>query len=449
VYTGCSFIYRNCRCLLLIFVLTVTARPVTASEQADPVAATKILNVDQLITWVRERNPGLEQLRAAVEEAAARVVPAGSLDDPRLSYSLAPATIDGFRRANGTSGGFNQRIELSQAIPWPGTLNLREEEARSRSRAAEYRLADQHLQIIAAIKAAYAEWYYVHRALDINESNQTLLIELRNIAETRYTAGRAGQQDVLQTEVRHASLEEQHLALERQRRSIQAQLNALLNRPAAETLPPPGTVPAPGMPPVYEQLQARALSAHPELMRLQAELRAGEARIDLAEKRFFPNFKIMAGYNSLWDQGDKRWTIGAAVNIPFDRKKYNAELRAARSKAMQLRWRLADRRNRLLADMEQARAQVGESVRVIQLYRDRLVPLAGESLDAAVAEYRAGQKDFLNVITAEDKKLATELGLERARADYLRRLAELERWTGDILKPVSPSFKNTEDPAHE
>jgi outer membrane protein TolC len=81
-------------------------------------------------------------------------------------------------------------------------------------------------------------------------------------------------------------------------------------------------------------------------------------------------------------------------------------------------------------------AEVLDSIDVINFYSNRLVPLADENLAAAEADYRAGAGDFLTVITAEERKLTTELRLQRAYANYLRRLAELERWTGGSL-PIS------------
>ena len=69
-------------------------------------------------------------------------------------------------------------------------------------------------------------------------------------------------------------------------------------------------------------------------------------------------------------------------------------------------------------------------VRAIQVYEEQLLPLASEYLEASLADYRSGSGAFLNVVTAEQGNLNTELALERARADYFRRLAELELWTG-------------------
>lgn len=417
----------------LLTVLTLFWHSTIVAEISDPVVGVESLSEKQLVEWVLERNPGLEELQAAVKEAASRILPASSLDDPQLSYAFAPETINGFRRADGTTRGFNQRIELTQSIPWPGTLDLREEQARSEVTAADQMLSDRRLQIIAAIKTGFAEWYYVHRALEINQENQELLLELRHVAEAQYAAGRASQQDALQADVEHAILQSQALPLERERRSIQAQLNALISRAPHETLPPPGNLPPPSTLPASEDLQHIALSFHPVLKRIEANLNANEAAIGLAEKKYYPDFKLLAGYNSLWDENDKRLLFGASINLPLDRDKRDAALGAAKAAKMKTRWRLIDRRNQLLADQERSYAEVLESIDTINLYSNRLVPLAGENLSAAEADYRAGAGDFLNVITAEKQKLTTELRLQRAYANYLRRLAELERWTGGSL----------------
>src|SRR5690606_18656588 len=116
---------------------------------------------------------------------------------------------------------------------------------------------------------------------------------------------------------------------------------------------------------------------------------------------------------------------------PFDYgHKRSAALDAARANLRQARWRLTDQEAQLLSELEASRAAVEETEAVIKLYLRRLAPLAQDNLDAARADYRAGAGPFINVIDAERQQLRTEEGLARARADYLRQLAELERWIG-------------------
>jgi outer membrane protein TolC len=198
--------------------------------------------------------------------------------------------------------------------------------------------------------------------------------------------------------------------------------------------------------PSLVSLQQNAAHAHPGLARARARIAEAQAQKELTEKDFYPDFRVMAGYNSLWGDPDQRWTVGVGINLPFDySNKRSATRDAARAELMRSRWQLTDREAQLLGELEAARAGVEEAASVIGIFRTRLLPLAEDNLAAARADYRAGAGSFLNVIDAEREQLRTEDDLARARADYLRRLAELERWVGvPLLDAASFTPEETE-----
>jgi len=382
------------------------------------------IGAGELSRLALERNAGVKALEAAARAAEFRIASAGALDDPMVQFSVPPATL-GERTGN---------VQLAQLLPWPGKRALRKGTARWQAAAASEDIGELRLRVAAAAKSLFAEWAYVHRALTINAAHQALLQELRRVAEARYAAGRAGQQDALQAEVARARLAAEAITLERRRREVQARINALLNRPARAHVPPPADLPEPRPVPPLASLQQTAAHEHPALARVRARIAEAQTQKDLAEKDFYPDFRVMAGYNSLWDNPDKRWTVGVGINLPFDYgNKRSATRDAARAELMRSRWQLTDREAQLLGELEAARAGVEETTSVIDIYRTRLLPLAEDSLAAARADYRAGAGSFLNVVDAEREQLRTEDGLARARADHLRRFAELERWVGTPL----------------
>ena len=87
-----------------------------------------------------------------------------------------------------------------------GAIHAREQIARQELSAAAKDVDVRRLQLELLAKLAYAEWYFVDRALEIHRSTYELLEELRSVAEVRYAAGRALQQDVLQAEVEQKNL---------------------------------------------------------------------------------------------------------------------------------------------------------------------------------------------------------------------------------------------------
>ena len=420
-----------------------------AAAPAGAQSADQAITAGGLVARVLAENAGLASLRAAVDAAEARIDPAGSLPDAQLSGAVAPETLGGFTTPSGGERGTNVRVEISQEIPWPGTLGLRADTARKEAAAAGDNVAALRLHLAAATRSAYAEWRYVHRALAINAANQDLVDELRRVAEQRYAAGIAQQQDVLQAEVELQRLKRQALALERLKRAVRAKINALLNRDANQALPPPRALPAPQSLPAYAALRELSLAKHPELSRIQRRVAANQDREALARKDFYPDFKVFGGYNSLWDAGEKRWIVGVGINLPLNRSKYRARLDAAQADTIRLESELAERRAQLLSQLEQAHAAVEEARDSIALYENELVPLARENLSAARAEYGAGGGSFLDVIDAEDKKLGAELNLERVRADYFSAMADLCRWTGGPLPEPAAAVSNSEDSSHE
>lgn len=381
------------------------------------------LDSARLVEMVLARNPDLPAMQAAWEAARARIEQAEALDDPTLSYTVAPRTVS-------VAGlDFGQRLYFSQRLPWPGKRDLRGDAARTESDAAQEGIKQARLRLAEAAKAAYADWYFVHAAIRINRINKSLLQEFRNIAEIKYTAGRASKQDALRAEVEVALLEHRDIVLDRRRSEVLAVLNTLLQRLPDASLPPPADLPETIPLPPVAQLRAAALEVHPDLRALAARIRAGRSRVALAERDFYPDIQLSAGYNSLWNQQEKRLTVGVGINIPLQGKR-----RAARDQAKAGLLRLGLERkskvSQVLGAVQRAYDRVRESAHVIALYRDRLLPLAEENLAAARADYQAGSGDFLDLITAEKNLMQTQLQLERARADYHRRLSALERAAG-------------------
>ena len=411
----------------ILFFVLLAASAVSATESEHAVFEEHQLTPDLLVALVLRVNPGIAELRAAAEAASFSVETAGSLDDPEFSYAFAPST---FGRAG---QGLNQKIELSQRIPWPGTLAAREQAARSTALAAGENVAALRLQVAALARSAYAEWYFTHRALEIHDSTHILLEELRSVAETRYAAGRALQQDVLQVELEQLHLHRHGFLLAQQRDTAKAQINALLNRPPDARLPEPGSVSIPMNVAPIETLQNHALQAHPELRGLDARIASHEAQVTVAEKALWPDLRFTVGYNSLWDEADKRPIVGISINVPLNRSKRNAELNRAKWEVRRTQSRLADQRAQLLGELARSRAGVIESIESVKLYENSLLPLADEFLDAALADYQSGTGDFLSVIAAEQHRLTAAEELERNRADYIRYSAELDRWAGKSL----------------
>lgn len=402
----------------------------TAAEIDMLFASTEKLNSTQLVEAVLKRNADIPAMQAAWQAAQARAEQADDFDDPTFSYQIAPETIDQ------SNIDFGQKISISQRLPWSGKRGLRADVAQFEADASKQDIAQVRLRLTEATERYYADWYFVHAALHVNRTNQSLLQKFQHIAEIKYAAGRTSKQDVLRAEVEVAMLEHRNIVLERQRREVLSKINTLLQRIPDTPLPAPSGLKKIHVIPSIIELRQQALQTHPGLRKVRSRILASRNQLILANRNFYPDVTLIAGYNSLMSPDEKRLTIGASINIPL-RGKRHAASDEIRANTLRLDAEQKTRIAQIQDAVQRAYEQVHETEKVLTLYEDRLLPLAQENLAAAQSDYESGRGGFLDLISAEKNAIQTQLQLERTRADYHRRFTMLEYTIGGPLNTQS------------
>ena len=392
------------------------------------------LDVDVLVAEVIAQNPTLSSMREAERAAQERFPQVTALDDPRFSWSIAPETIG--------KGGVNlgQKLELSQELPWPGKLSARGDMARNEAEAAAGEVDATRLRLVEATHETYYQWWFVHRAIAINDENRELLAELRRIAEARYGAGLSAKQDALQAEVELQHLVHRGIVLERQRGVTRAQLNALRNAaPKRPVAPPPPALVQPTAVPPREALEAAALDRRPALLAQRRRIEARKADVELARLELFPNLMVMAVYNSLWGTPERRTMIGAGINVPIQLERRRAALGEARAELQRAESLLRGKEAEVLFEVSRALDELREQEHVVRLYETSFIPAAEESLAAARSGYESAANDFLTLIQAEKALLVAALEHEQGLAGCYAVRARLARAVGGPLDEVEES----------
>lgn len=135
-----------------------------------------------------------------------------------------------------------------------------------------------------------------------------------------------------------------------------------------------------------------------------------------------------------------------ALNIPFGQAKRDAALEAARAEQARTAAQRDDRQNNLLAELHDTHARTQASQDTAALYTQRLLPLAEQALEAALADFAAGSGTARSVIDAEDDLLQTRLGALDARTEAYRGRARLLWLAGpeafDIQPPLYPQERS-------
>lgn len=417
-----SFLWGRPRAAgLILFAFTATAL-----AQGTP-ATGPTLDRDWLVREVLARNPSVGAAEAAVREARGRVFEADALEDPRLSYMVAPASL-----FSALPDGHVVRLE--QMLPFPGKRGLAAREAKAQVAASSAEAAQTRLDLALEAGRLYDAWFTVHRALEINAEHVDLLRTFKDSATAQYTAGKASQQDPLQAEVELTHVEHMNVTLAADREVIRAQLNGLLHRPPAAALPPPpSALPLPAAPAGGAATLAQAaLQTRPELAAVQAQQGGAQASLARAQREAWPDFTVMGEYNSMWMDPAHQWMVGVGINLPLFWDRRHGEEEAATARGERLALEAARLRDQISTEVEVARLRLEEAVHVAHLYRTRLLPAARDQVAAARAGFVVGQTPFSTLIDAERNLRSMELSSAQSLADADLRAAELTRALGKL-----------------
>jgi len=421
---------RATRLTAVIFLVGITAGSVSAAEP--PTDANAPRELADYLRYAALHNAGLkaafEQWKAALEQ----VPQAGALPDPRFTYSYF------IEEVQTRVGPQEQRLGIMQVFPWFGTIEARTDAAASAAKAARMRFESAKLSLLYEVKAAFYEYVYLARAIEVARENLSLIQHFEEVARARYVAAQAQHPDIIRAQVELAILEDKLKALEALRTPVVARLNSVLNRPAGDPLPWPERPQMPEVKPKRGIVLDLLRQKNPELGAMDFDLASAVSRIDLAKKQSYPQIGIgadwidtgeatMAGVS---DSGKDPVILMFSMNVPIWRKSYRAAVLQAQAAARRVRHERKDLENSLIARAERVLYDFEDSGRKVRLYGEVLVPKAEELVGASESAYTAGTIDFFSLIDAQQTLLQFQLEHERAWTNRRQRLADLERLVG-------------------
>jgi outer membrane protein TolC len=416
-------------------VISPETLPLAADAELAP---TGVLDADRLVDEVLERNPSIEAMIATWQAAAARYPQAIALDDPMFEYAIGPDSFDDpvLKPA--------YMLMASQKVPWPGKRRLRGRAANWKADAAANNIDDTRRLLAAAARFAFVDYFTATRNLALNADNLRELGEFRDTATAKLRASTASQQDVLQSDVEIALLEQRRYRLEREATVATARINTLLDRSADHPLaPPPAELGTSLVIPTAAELNETATRERPDLAALASEIQAAQADVALACKEFYPDADLYFKYDAFWQEPPLRPALGMSVNVPIYRDKRWAAVRETRQKLQSRRAEYDRLTDEVANEIEAATARFIESQRTAQLYRNQVIPAAQRNVESARAGYTAGGVDFLRLIDAERQLITLREQQVEAVGDFHRALAELQQATGVSLDGPTNQLQST------
>lgn len=417
--------------LLLASNARVALAAATASSPAsDP------LTLDTAVQIAMDNNPGLAAKRAQAQAMAAIPDQVGALPDPRLMLNAMNVPVDTY--ALDQEPMTQMQIGLSQAFPFPGKLGLREVAAREMALAAGEDVEEARLHLIANVKATWWRLHFLDRALEIVVRNQQLLRQFVKIAETKYKVGKGLQQDVLLAQLELSKLLDRQVQLRQKRRIAEARLNALLNRPTETVghLPLITDIRLKNIPPLT-RLTGLAAKHRPLLARQRNQVKSARARLDLANKGYYPDFKLSAVYGSRQAKRSDGSevpdfaTIMLSLNLPlYAGRKQSQAINQRSAELIKQQQGFRSIADQVAAAISRYSADYNSATERVELFKHGIIPQARQTVSSMLAGYQVNKVDFLNLVRVQITLYKYETQYWMAVSDAQRALAQLTAAVG-------------------
>lgn len=408
--------------LLLVHSFTVNAEQTVLTLQA----ATELV--------VRD-NPDLAQMQERAKAMAAIPSQEGTLPDPQISINAMSLPVNTFntRQEDMTQLG----VGVSQMIPFPGKLALREQAALFEAEAATQNVTEVRQRLLSEVKNAWWLIFYLDRALALVDSNHTELQQFVEIAQTKYKVGIGLQQDVLLAQLELSKLLDQQLMLKGARRNAAASLNALLAKPANNELQLPETITL-KLPTLKQEtsLYQAAEITRAILESNRQTIQAAESRLALAKKDYLPDFTVDASYGARANTlaGDRRsdlLSLSVSMNVPiFAAQKQAKAVDQRASELMKEKYALQDEWNKTRSQITQAYTDYQRTKDQFVLYDTGIVPQAKQTVASMLAGYQVNKVDFLNLARSQITLFEYQIQYWKAFTEANQALAQLTAAVG-------------------
>lgn len=419
-------------------------------EEVGPLFASDA-SPDEYVRYALYHSPEVEAAYQRWRASAERLPQVSALPDPRLSFGFF------LEEVQTRTGPQDARVGVSQAFPWPGQLQKREDAASKAAAAAWRRFEAARLSVTERVVSTLHELAYLDATISITEENMELLRSFEEVLRARYRVGSGSHPELIRVQVELGQFEDRLTQLRSMRPAYVAELNAALNRPSGEEV-----ARMTGLPGRVASIDADGLAeiarrSNPMLLAMDEQVEEQRFLSEVARRDGLPEFMVGLDYivtgeainSSTPGSGDDPILLNFGISLPIWREKYNAGVREALARRLAVAGERADQANRIAAGIHRAWFEHTDADRRVRLYENTLIPKAEESLRASLAGFRAGETSFLDLLDTERTLLEFAIAAERARADRGKALARLNTLVGEPVPTEAADPSAQANPSDE
>ena len=256
-------------------------------------------------------------------------------------------------------------------------------------------------------------------------------------AKARLEAGVVNRVEVTRAQLAVLRAEQAALETEDARNRAYTSLRTLVQLPEAFHVVPQNVETAPVD---VKELARQALSLRPEFIAYQKTIDANSAFLTSTKWRWAPALSGFGNFRAFNYQGFAGDNFAWAIGLSLDWLLYDGGLRESqdmlyKAQKAENEWHFSQLKDTVLGDLENDRRALSTKRSALQT-SVRSVELAKETLDLVRVQHDAGTATQLDVLTAQDQLIGSEVAVAQARFDLSLADLQLRRTAGTFPGPA-------------
>ncbi len=388
-----------------------------------------------------ELEAAYDEWRAAEERIGAASYWPNSNVSLGFEYMFSGGSVKTWDRVT-TSAAFDPSTPLKM----PSKIRKGGEAALASAQQAAQSFAAAKFRIQRQALTSYYDLALMQDQIRLMRQNLELQkLTVQNV-RSRVQAGGAGgggaaQQDMLRAQLAARVMENEIATMQSQAKAMRTMLNGMMARPTDAPIELPETLPDPRPIPADDQLIAMGVDTSPEIKRLAAQVKGRQDAIDLAKMQYLPDISPTAAFT-----GSVSQTIGAMIVLPTTIPMIEASIKEAQAMREASESMLRQTRQDKAANFVATLYALRNAERQEAFYRDNILPVTRQVLQAARQDYTAGRLGLGELLDAQRMLIDVNRSIDQFRIDREKRLAELEEIAGmdvEAIRPVATTVPTT------
>ena len=389
---------------------------------------------DEAVAIALRDSPVIKAARDAVEMARGDYVHSSAANNPTVqaggSYLPHPRDSDG---PNAQDFPDRDVTYFQYVLPTSGRRYWATHSAQGRFEAAVAVESQAELDLVLAVKSAYADLQQATETIAVNAETWKIAHVFAELAARQFKAGAVPYANVVAAGVAEAQAEQAlttaHFDLRTKEKALAFQLGHPTEKrvAAADALdeaPVHGTL---------DELQRAALAHRPEVVAAEATLRGLVAQIGAAKADRRPDLTLQ-GTPSDITSNSGGVPYKAYIQMPlWDRGQIGGNVAQARAAAQQAEHNLQQEKLQVGQDVAAAYLAVMTQEGVLTQEVERILPATRRLLEMTRQTYLAGASTILDVLYAQQQYRTESLNHVAAAGALARADAQLERATASAV----------------